>query len=211
MNTQQKFDWTDARVAELKDLHKAGLSAGQIAARLGGITRNAVIGKVLRMKLGPLTGSVPKRKLKPRSDLPATKGVWTEQAIETAARLWARGDNGHEIAEAIGKTKDQLMRYASMHRDLFPARDRGRQRAQAHRAKTTQPEYIAPQFLVPPEGYDAERMEHAKELHDLEARECKWPYGNGPFRFCAAETEIGATYCHHHRMRARPKVLEVRA
>src|SRR5215472_3621366 len=38
--------WTDERVETLKKLWTDGLSASQIAAELGGITRNAVIGKV---------------------------------------------------------------------------------------------------------------------------------------------------------------------
>jgi len=38
--------WTDERVETLKKLWTEGLSASQIAAELGGITRNAVIGKV---------------------------------------------------------------------------------------------------------------------------------------------------------------------
>ena len=43
--------WTDERVELLKKLWTEGLSASQIAAELGGITRNAVIGKVHRLGL----------------------------------------------------------------------------------------------------------------------------------------------------------------
>ena len=43
--------WTDERVEMLKKLWADGLSASQIAAELGGITRNAVIGKVHRLGL----------------------------------------------------------------------------------------------------------------------------------------------------------------
>ena len=43
--------WTDERVEQLKKLWADGLSASQIAAELGGITRNAVIGKVHRLGL----------------------------------------------------------------------------------------------------------------------------------------------------------------
>jgi GcrA cell cycle regulator len=43
--------WTDERVELLKKLWAEGLSASQIAAELGGITRNAVIGKVHRLGL----------------------------------------------------------------------------------------------------------------------------------------------------------------
>src|SRR3978361_1266789 len=43
--------WTDDRVEQLKKLWEAGLSASQIAAELGNVTRNAVIGKVHRLGL----------------------------------------------------------------------------------------------------------------------------------------------------------------
>ncbi|TMJ76370.1 MAG: GcrA cell cycle regulator, partial [Alphaproteobacteria bacterium] len=43
--------WTDERVETLKRLWAEGLSASQIAAALGGVTRNAVIGKVHRLGL----------------------------------------------------------------------------------------------------------------------------------------------------------------
>src|SRR5688500_11471391 len=43
--------WTDERVEILKKLWQDGLSASQIAAELGGVTRNAVIGKVHRLGL----------------------------------------------------------------------------------------------------------------------------------------------------------------
>ena len=43
--------WTDERVELLKKLWAEGLSASQIAGRLGGVTRNAVIGKVHRLGL----------------------------------------------------------------------------------------------------------------------------------------------------------------
>ncbi|WP_367716200.1 GcrA family cell cycle regulator [Nitratireductor sp. GISD-1A_MAKvit] len=45
------MNWTDERVETLKKLWAEGLSASQIAAQLGGVSRNAVIGKVHRLKL----------------------------------------------------------------------------------------------------------------------------------------------------------------
>jgi GcrA cell cycle regulator len=51
MMNQFKSDWTDERVAELKKMWQDGLSASAIANRLGGVTRNAVIGKCHRLKL----------------------------------------------------------------------------------------------------------------------------------------------------------------
>ncbi len=54
--------WTDERVELLKKLWADGLSASQIAKQLGGVTRNAVIGKVHRLGLsGRAAPSQPAR------------------------------------------------------------------------------------------------------------------------------------------------------
>ena len=54
--------WTDERVELLKKLWLDGLSASQIAKQLGGVTRNAVIGKVHRLGLsGRAAPSQPSR------------------------------------------------------------------------------------------------------------------------------------------------------
>lgn len=45
------MEWTEERVEILKGLWKNGYTARQIADRLGGVTRNAVIGKAHRMGL----------------------------------------------------------------------------------------------------------------------------------------------------------------
>ncbi len=45
------MSWTDERVELLKKLWSEGLSASQIAGRIGSVTRNAVIGKVHRLGL----------------------------------------------------------------------------------------------------------------------------------------------------------------
>lgn len=45
------MSWTDDRVSRLAKLWAEGLSASQIAEDLGGVTRNAVIGKIHRLGL----------------------------------------------------------------------------------------------------------------------------------------------------------------
>ena len=64
--------WTDERVELLKKLWADGLSASQIAAELGGVTRNAVIGKVHRLGLSgraKSSSSGTPRPRKPRSHM----------------------------------------------------------------------------------------------------------------------------------------------
>jgi GcrA cell cycle regulator len=86
------MSWTDDRVELLKKLWSEGLSASQIAGRLGSVTRNAVIGKVHRLGLsGRATTSRmkthrprarmanPKRVVKPRfatSGNPAVRALY---------------------------------------------------------------------------------------------------------------------------------------
>ena len=51
------MSWSDERVELLKKLWGEGQSASQIAKELGGVTRNAVIGKVHRLGLSNRNGS----------------------------------------------------------------------------------------------------------------------------------------------------------
>jgi len=61
--------WTDERVELLKKLWAEGLSAAQIANKMGGVTRNAVIGKVHRLGLsGRATPAKPQRGCTPSAE-----------------------------------------------------------------------------------------------------------------------------------------------
>ncbi len=80
--------WTDERVETLKKLWLDGLSASQIAKQLGGVTRNAVIGKVHRLGLsGRATPSQPQRTVfkaprAPRPAVSASSAAAPRRAIE---------------------------------------------------------------------------------------------------------------------------------
>ncbi len=63
--------WSDDRVEQLKKLWEAGLSASQIAAELGNVTRNAVIGKVHRLGLSGRAKSPSSAAPRPRKTRPA--------------------------------------------------------------------------------------------------------------------------------------------
>ena len=71
------MNWTDERVELLKKLWSEGLSASQIAASLGGVSRNAVIGKVHRLKLSSRgrTTAAPARQKKATKAVAATSIV----------------------------------------------------------------------------------------------------------------------------------------
>jgi GcrA cell cycle regulator len=67
--------WSDDRVEQLKKLWEAGLSASQIAAELGNVTRNAVIGKVHRLGLSG------------RAKSPATAAPRQRKAVRPAQQM----------------------------------------------------------------------------------------------------------------------------
>ena len=65
--------WNDERVDVLKKLWADGLSASQIAGRLGGVTRNAVIGKVHRLGLSGRATTSRMKSHRPRVRVQAAK------------------------------------------------------------------------------------------------------------------------------------------
>ncbi len=96
------MNWTDERVEMLKKLWSEGLSASQIAAQLGSVTRNAVIGKVHRLKLsgrGKQTSSAPRVK-KPQSSIASTPR--SSSPRNHTARV---SSHGHSIGNAALKTE----------------------------------------------------------------------------------------------------------
>ena len=75
-----KMPWTDERVDTLKKLWAEGLSASQIAGKLGmGVTRNAVIGKVHRLNLAGRVNT-------PRQQTPRTARKTTSDGQPAAPR-----------------------------------------------------------------------------------------------------------------------------
>ncbi len=83
------MSWTDERVATLKKLWSQGKSASEIADVLGGVTRNAVIGKAHRLGLSgrpspikkkKITKAAPKKKTIPAKEKPKKTTTETEKS-----------------------------------------------------------------------------------------------------------------------------------
>ena len=72
---RKEIGWSDERVELLKKLWSEGLSASQIAGELGGITRNAVIGKVHRLGLSGRAKAPSAAAPRPRRARPAAQQV----------------------------------------------------------------------------------------------------------------------------------------
>lgn len=95
--------WTNDRVETLKKLWAQGLSASQIAKQLGGVTRNAVIGKVHRLGLsGRATPSRPPSRVstasRPRPAVRPERSLAADSADAKPPRFAVRALNAELTA-----------------------------------------------------------------------------------------------------------------
>lgn len=95
--------WTDERIEQLTALWRDGKSAGQIAKTLGGVSRNAVIGKVHRLGLQLEGGhdAVAKAQ-KARADR-VRREKRAQVDRDRAIRCERRADDARKKAEKIAK------------------------------------------------------------------------------------------------------------
>ncbi|MDD9912231.1 MAG: GcrA cell cycle regulator [Alphaproteobacteria bacterium] len=99
--------WTDERVDLLKKLWTEGLSAAQIANRLGGVTRNAVVGKVHR--LGLSTRATTSRKPLVRRSTTGTKPARSAGSKPTPAATKKKSQHTGDLPEIFaGIDSDHL-------------------------------------------------------------------------------------------------------
>ena len=119
------MSWTDERIATLTKMWEGGATASQIADELGGVSRNAVIGKAHRLGLKarpspvkanepkPVTasGPPPRKDAEPRpapkAAAPARSGPAPSTRSGSAAPTEPEsGDDGGEGGEAFSATSD---------------------------------------------------------------------------------------------------------
>ena len=93
--------WSDDRVEQLKKLWEAGLSASQIAAELGNVTRNAVIGKVHRLGLSGRAKS-------PSSAAPRQRKARPAQHMMRVSRPVSRGNTALAHAFEVEMEPDPI-------------------------------------------------------------------------------------------------------
>ncbi|MGH1404082.1 MAG: GcrA family cell cycle regulator [Alphaproteobacteria bacterium] len=74
------MSWTEERVSILKKLWGEGHTAAEIAKQLGGVTRNAVIGKAHRLKLSNRVSPIQQNKKPANSNKSVERKVQTEKA-----------------------------------------------------------------------------------------------------------------------------------
>ncbi|MEM9755711.1 MAG: GcrA family cell cycle regulator [Pseudomonadota bacterium] len=174
------MSWTDERVETLKRMWTEGQSASQIAKELGGVTRNAVIGKVHRLGLSNRTGA------------PAGKAA-PEAEVATAA---APADHGTAKADATPEpaaedTPPRGGAITPMRKPIAPA---GQPLPPQPSANEISPEALA-------KVNEIEKRARRISLMELTERTCKWPIGDpatADFYFCGLPVQQGKPYCDAH-------------
>ncbi|MFN3644218.1 MAG: GcrA family cell cycle regulator [Gemmobacter sp.] len=173
------MSWTDDRVETLKRMWGEGQSASQIAKELGGVTRNAVIGKVHRLGLsnrGPGTAEEGGEVM-----------VEPEMMIEEAAAAPAPAAPEPEDEDTVAEAAPSVPAV----RKIIPA---GQPLPPQPAANEISPEALA-------SVREVEKRARRLTLMELTERTCKWPIGDpatDDFWFCGLPTLAGKPYCEAH-------------
>ncbi|MGN6486975.1 MAG: GcrA family cell cycle regulator [Devosia sp.] len=185
--------WTEERVELLKKLWLEGLSASQIAGVLGeGVTRNAVIGKVHRLKLSGRAkpaSSAPRVRQTPR---PAARRVASPSAGSSlrAGGGFGGGGGGSSLG-AVLKSR--------------PMGGGGGGAIQGATALKMDEEFAVEMEMAPQAAELFIPVEQRLSLLQLNEHTCKWPIGDPltpDFYFCGQHSDEGKPYCDFHSRRA---------
>jgi GcrA cell cycle regulator len=170
------MSWTDERVEQLKKMWTEGQSASQIAKELGGVTRNAVIGKVHRLGLSNRSGAAPAKAPETKSAKPEP----VQPAKPAAARPEAKPDETRITSHAPVPRK--------------PVITAGQPLPPQPSANEISPEALA-------SVREVEKKAKRITLMELTERTCKWPIGDpatDDFWFCGLPVQPGKPYCEAH-------------
>lgn len=207
------MSWTDERIATLQKLWEGGSTASQIAEQLGGVSRNAVIGKAHRLglksrpspvkandkkkaakKAAPKTTAPKKAAPKPAAK-PAAKAAPAKAAPAAAAAAPAPAKNDGSPSQPVPNPTPNLPKIVSVGPGGFLRQGPGDQQPPIPPAP--------PRRLVP--AKPSPEIADKTSLLDLSDKVCRWPMGHPgepDFHFCGTAVNPGFPYCVEHCGRA---------
>ncbi|MBB5985631.1 GcrA family cell cycle regulator [Sphingobium lignivorans] len=209
------MSWTDERIEQLRQMWERGMTASQIAEELGGVSRNAVIGKAHRLGLqarpSPVKATDP---AKPAATPQARKAAAAPAKAEPAPVEESRAARPQPKAPPVVEARPAPQpaapapvaaseaappppqpRIVSVGPGGFLRQGPG---------DMQQPIPPAPPRRLVPAKPSAEIADKTSLL-DLNERICKWPLGHPgepDFHFCGEKVNPGFPYCVEHCGRA---------
>ena len=181
------MSWNDERVEKLQKLWAEGQSASQIAKELGGVTRNAVIGKVHRLGLSNRHGPAATQ---------AKADTAPDTAPDTRPRTRTRTSPAGSATPAAEEKPatppaGQPAQTTVRSKQIIPA---GQPLPPQPSANEIDPEALA-------KVSEVEKKALILSLMQLTERTCKWPVGDPAtedFWFCGLPAQPGKPYCEAH-------------
>lgn len=172
------MSWTDERVARLTKLWAEGLSASQIAADLGGVTRNAVIGKVHRLGMSGRAKTAP-------------KSTTSQPRRTSSTRTTSSGGGGaRKSSSSSASTNAYSKTSQTSHRTVGNAALKVEEEIEA-----------APEVETKTVEDNVVPISRKLDLMQLTDATCKWPTGDPTmpgFSFCGQRSADEKPYCDFH-------------
>ena len=194
------MSWTDDRIEQLKKMWHDGATASQIADELGGVSRNAVIGKAHRLGLEQRPSPVKAGEEKEaRKAAPATAADSAPSKVKPAAPapkpvpVASPAASASQPPATLPKVNRSApeMQYRSIGPGGFIRQGPGDQQPPIPPAP--------PRRLVP--AKPSPEVADKTGLLELNDRICKWPIGHPgepDFHFCGQAANPGFPYCVQH-------------
>jgi len=187
------MSWTEERIERLKKMWHDGSTASQIADDLGGVSRNAVIGKAHRLGLEARPSPVKpgEEKEKQAAAAPAPKPAPVERPAPKPIAAEAERAAPAQPAARTSQRAPSELQYRSIGPGGFVRQGPGDQQAPIPPAP--------PRRLVP--AKPSPEVADKTSLLDLNDRICKWPMGHPgepDFHFCGNASNPGFPYCVDH-------------
>ena len=188
------MSWTDDRVETLKRMWGEGQSASVIAKELGGVTRNAVIGKVHRLGLSnrAAPATAPEKEAEPAvAAVPPEPDPVPEDTMRTVSATPEAPKEAEADEEEVEELDENGIPISAARRAIIPA---GQPLPPQPSANEISPEALA-------KVNEVEKTAKKLTLMELTEKTCKWPVGDPAtedFWFCGLAAQPGKPYCEAH-------------
>ena len=211
------MSWTDERIATLRKMWEGGATASEIATELGGVSRNAVIGKAHRLGLKARPSPVKANEKKKPAAAPAPRkpaAATPARPVETAVTEDATDRPAPRPAAVAPVRAEQAVENAAPSFAATPAPPAadlpkivsvgpGGFRRQGPGDQQAPIPPAPPRRLVP--AKPSPEIAGKTSLLDLSDKVCRWPMGHPgepDFHFCGEQVNPGFPYCVEHCGRA---------